>query len=281
MSKIVVDGLKFHYWRVGEGPDVIMLHGLSGNLALWHFTIVPKLRQDYRITTYDLRGHGHSDMPPSGYTTLDMAEDLRGIMDSLGIKRAHLLGHSLGADVALHFALRYPQRVDRIVAIEAGIAALVDLRKRKDWPGWGYWARTIEKYSGVKIPEDRWQDIGYMLRESLKVPIIFGMAKGRQRKGEKLLKLIETTTMIEDYQKLGGMTLESMRRIEHPVLLLYGTESQYIGTYDILRDVLPNQNSVLLDGVEHLVPLEQPDELVRHARSFLQNSGVSRKRICR
>src|SRR3954451_2937704 len=77
MPKILANGLNLHYLQVGSGPHVIMVHGLTGNLAVWHFTAIPALRERYRITTFDLRGHGRSDMPPTGYTTRAMAEDLR------------------------------------------------------------------------------------------------------------------------------------------------------------------------------------------------------------
>ena len=74
MPKVPIDGVNLHYWQVGKGSDLVLLHGLTGNLAVWHFTLVPKLRNRYRMVTYDLRGHGRSDMPPTGYTTRHMAE---------------------------------------------------------------------------------------------------------------------------------------------------------------------------------------------------------------
>ena len=273
MPKLLVNGINFHYWQVGEGPNLIMLHGLSGNLALWHLELVPTFRGEYRILTYDLRGHGRSDMTSSGYTTRDMAEDLRGIMDALGVQRAHLLGHSLGADIALHFSLLYPERVDRIVAIEAGIAALAHERKREEWPGWAYWASMLEKYGGVRVPPEKWQDIAYMLRETLKVPIVFGLARGLPRKDDRILKLVETTTLVKDYEETAGMTIDALARVTHPVLLVYGSHSQYLGTYDVLREVLPNCTPVLLEGADHLSPVERPHELPKHIRVFLQPAG--------
>ena len=269
MANVTVNGMKFHYWQVGDGEDMVLIHGLSGNLALWHFTVVPKLRGDYRLLTYDLRGHGRSDMPPTGYTTRDMAEDLRGLLDSLGIEKAHLVGHSLGADVALHFSLLYPERVNRIVAIEAGIAALVHLRKRKEWAGWAYWAKMLKKYGEIDVPEDKWDDIDYMLRESLKIPIVFGPARGLPRRGDHVIKLLDRTTLVKDYENCAGMTLEEMSRIDLPVLLVYGSESQYLGTYETLRDVLPRCTPLLLDGAEHFGPMEKPDELIEHIRAFI------------
>jgi 2-hydroxy-6-oxonona-2,4-dienedioate hydrolase len=267
----MVNDINLHYWQVGDGPNIVMLHGLTGNLAVWHFTAIPKLRHTYRITTYDLRGHGRSDMPATGYTTQHMAEDLKGLMDALEIERAMLVGHSLGADISLHTALLYPERVEKIVAIEAGTAALVHLRLDKNWPGWESWAKAMEEYGGIKVPREKWHDIDYMLRKSLEVPIVFGPARGLPRKGEKLLKLLDTTTMVEEYQDTAGMTLETIATIQQPVLLVYGEKSTYLGTYDALKETLPNCRPVLLEGCEHFGPLEKPDVLMEHVGPFLKN----------
>jgi len=274
MSKILANGIKLHYLQVGSGTPLIMIHGLTGNLAVWHFTVIPALRDAYRITTFDLRGHGRSDMPPTGYTTREMAEDLLGLMDALDIPRANLIGHSLGADVALHFALLYPERVERIVAIEAGLAALVHLRKREDWPGWEEWARGLQRYGGVQVPRERWHDVDFMLRASLKVPVIFGLARGQPRKEDHLLRLLDTTTVVADYENMDGLTLEHLAQIAHPVLLLYGSESHYIGTHDALLKALPNSTSALLEGAEHFAPLQQPQEMLRFITPFLAEARL-------
>jgi pimeloyl-ACP methyl ester carboxylesterase len=271
MPKVSVNGVRFHYWRVGTGPDMIMLHGLTGNLAVWHLKMVPELRHEYRVTTYDLRGHGRSDVPATGYTTGDMAEDLRGIMDALDIERAHLVGHSLGADVSLHFALRHPDRVERLVLIEAGIPALLNLRKGKDWEGWAYWAQALEEFAGVQVPHERRNDIDYLVRQSLEVPIQYGPAKGLPRKKEPILRLLDTTTVVKDYEAVDDLTLENLATIPHPKLLIYDGSSPYLGTYRVLCDLLANCTPVLLPGSDHrhFSPLEDPELLIEHMRVFL------------
>src|ERR1700760_1964235 len=118
---LLKNGLTLHYQRTGKGPDVVMIHGLTGNLAVWHLKIIPMLMDRFRTLSYDLRGHGYSDMPPSGYSADDMAGDLEGLLDALEIRDAYLVGHSFGADIALYFALLYPERVRKVVAIEAAI----------------------------------------------------------------------------------------------------------------------------------------------------------------
>lgn len=269
MPKIQANGVNLHFLQVGRGSDVVMIHGLTGNLAIWHFTLVPGLRDDFRMTMYDLRGHGRSEASPTGYTTRDMAQDLAGLMDQLGIARAHLVGHSLGADIALHFAILYPERVDRIVALEAGIAALVQQRKDADWPGWAEWAKGIEKYGGITVPKEKWNDPAYMLRVCLDLPIQFGPARGLPRKREQLLTLLDETTLLKDYEEAAGMTLETLAQIQNPVFLVYGETSTYIGTYEALRTTLPNCWPHLLAGGDHFGVLAEPAALLEAVRTFL------------
>lgn len=273
MSKILANGINIHYWRIGEGPDVVMLHGLTGNLAVWHLKLVPVLRKEFRITTYDLRGHGRSDMPPTGYTTADHVADLEGLLDVLDMKHIHLIGHSLGADVSLHFALRHPHSLEKMVLIEPAIPALAYLREDKNWEGWAYWARMLEEFAGIKVPREKWTDIRYMVTQSVKVPIIFGPARGRPRKAEHTLQLVDSTTIIQDYEVADDLTLENVAKIPHPKLMIYDSGSPYLGTYKVLRDLLINCTKVLLPASEHrhFSPLEQPELLLKYVRPFLNS----------
>jgi pimeloyl-ACP methyl ester carboxylesterase len=152
-------GLTIHYQQVGEGPHLVMIHGLTGNLAVWHLRIVPLLWDHFTIVTYDLRGHGYSDKPRSGYSADDMAGDLGELMDALGIERAALVGHSFGADVALYFSLRHPERVEQAIAVEAALPAMISRRASEDWEGWTYWSDALAR-SGRKVPPERRMDLG-------------------------------------------------------------------------------------------------------------------------
>jgi pimeloyl-ACP methyl ester carboxylesterase len=263
-------GLTLHYQRVGEGPDLVFIHGLTGNLASWHLRIVPLLRDHFRILTYDLRGHGHSDIPPTGYTTEDMAGDLKALLEVFGIEQPYLVGHSYGADTALYFSLLHPQRVKKVIAAESGLPALIGLRARDDWEGWTYWVKALERF-GMTVPDDKRTDIDYMLRLSLRVPKQTGPAIGRNRKPEPILRLLETT-MVRDYEVVGELSLENIPRIKTPVLLVYGEGSAYRGTYEFLRTHLPNVQTVLLprSDWEHFGPLEQPDLFAATVLDYLK-----------
>jgi len=278
MPKIRVDGLNFHYWQSGQGPDLVLVHGLGGNLAGWHLTMVPELQLNYRVTTYDLRGHGRSDAPPSGYATADMAEDLRGLMDALGIATARIVGHSWGADVVLHFALLYPERVTQIVLIETALLApLADRYRRKDWEGWPYVTRTLEQLVGTPIPEDKRYDLEYLLRMLLEIPIIYGPAQGRPREEETVRRVLEVLTpMWNGEDASGDLDLEELSRIAHPALVLSEANSTCRAAYETLRDRLPRCTSALLPGgkFKHFSGLEHPELILDHMKAFLQPDAV-------
>ncbi|APW62351.1 alpha/beta fold hydrolase [Paludisphaera borealis] len=258
-------GLKLHYQRTGRGPDLVMIHGLTGNLAVWHLKIVPMLADHFRILTYDLRGHGYSDMPPSGYTATDMAADLEGLLDDLGIEQANLVGHSYGADIALYYAFRNPSRVLQVGAVEAALPALIHLRTREDWVGWTYWVEVLER-SGVTVPPEHRCDLEYMVRLSMSLPKKWGPLRGLPRNPEKFLRVLDSTPLTSDYEVVGDLTLENIPRVEAPVHLIYAEGSAFLGSHDYLLEHLPNARSVMLPSSEwgHFGPLEQPEAVVGH-----------------
>src|SRR5215471_538580 len=106
MSKILIRGIQTHYQARGEGPDVVLIHGLCSSLASWYNGTMPSLvSAGFRVTVYDLRGHGLSELTPNGYSSYEMAEDLKAFLDGLGIDRVLLAGHSFGGAIAMHFVL--------------------------------------------------------------------------------------------------------------------------------------------------------------------------------
>lgn len=96
------------------GDAVIFLHFSGANLLMWQ-RIVPIFQENYRVVLVDLRGHGKSSRPPTGYHMDEMAGDILGVMDHLGITQAHVIGSSLGAEVGLSMAANHPDRVKSLV----------------------------------------------------------------------------------------------------------------------------------------------------------------------
>ncbi|MGH7320671.1 MAG: alpha/beta fold hydrolase [Candidatus Rokuibacteriota bacterium] len=104
----------------GTRPAIVCIHGLTANHTCWA-SVAEVLSPEFRLIGYDLRGRGASDKPETGYSLEIHGQDLAGLLDHLGLERAFLMGHSLGAHIALRFAARHPRRVSRLVLVDGGI----------------------------------------------------------------------------------------------------------------------------------------------------------------
>src|SRR4029077_17261613 len=108
----------------------------------------------YRVTVYDLRGHGMSDLPPTNYSSQDMALDLKNLMTALEIQNAHLIGHSFGGAVAVHSALLYPELVNSVVISDTFFPGLKHLEASMNQiPIWKKLCSLL-KSAGIDIGED-------------------------------------------------------------------------------------------------------------------------------
>lgn len=118
-SRVVTNGIELSVHRAGKGVPLILLHGFPQNHRCWE-KIAPALAERFDVIVPDLRGYGESDAPGGvdAYTKREMARDIVGLMDALGIERAHVLGHDRGARVSYRLALDHPGRVDRLGIIE-------------------------------------------------------------------------------------------------------------------------------------------------------------------
>ena len=106
--------IKLNYTKSGTGPAMILLHGNGENLGYFYYQI-PFFSENYTVYALDTRGHGKSPRGEGEFTIERFAEDLREFMDEQGIEKATLLGFSDGGNIALTFALRYPERVEKLI----------------------------------------------------------------------------------------------------------------------------------------------------------------------
>ncbi len=114
MPLVPVGAVTLFYERAGDGPTVVLVPGLGGDHRLWHYQ-VPALTGRLDVIRVDNRGAGQSAMPDEPYTIAMLADDLAGLLDALGIARAHVVGASMGGFIAQEFALRHPHRLGRMV----------------------------------------------------------------------------------------------------------------------------------------------------------------------
>src|SRR5215210_2714603 len=115
---VTVYGARIHYMEAGSGPVVILLHGLGADWTSWAATIGP-LAQSYRVIAPDQVGFGASDKPLIGYRVGTLVDFLDRFYQELGIQKASLVGNSLGGWTAAAFAIAHPEKVDRLVLVDA------------------------------------------------------------------------------------------------------------------------------------------------------------------
>jgi pimeloyl-ACP methyl ester carboxylesterase len=171
-------GVNIHYVDTpGGSPPIVMLHGLSANAQCFAGLISAGLSPSFRVVAPDLRGRGRTDKPATGYSMADHAADVLALLDHLGLERVILGGHSFGGYVAIYIASHFPERVDKLIVIDAAItlnprvgellkpsldrltrvSPSVDayLAEARDAPHLaGFWDDNIERYFRAEIQEN-------------------------------------------------------------------------------------------------------------------------------
>ncbi len=250
MSFVTANDVRFHVQVLGNGPGplVVMLHGLLfGNLASWYFTTAPTLAHDHQVLLYDLRGHGRSQRVPRGYGVASMTRDLEALLvDRAG--KLVLVGHSHGASVAMRFTIDHPERVERLVVVEA--------------PSPPYRTLELEQFHSSS-PE-------HILKA---MPVaVQRMLEGADRRADKFLRsiafLLHETSLMNELADEPEFTDTELRAISCPVLCMYGTTSSCAPMGVRLVRSLPRAQLTMLDG-GHYLHLDRPTELTRSVTEFV------------
>jgi pimeloyl-ACP methyl ester carboxylesterase len=273
MPKLKVDGRTFHVQQKGEGPDVFLIHGVTGDLSIWFLCkLFAELSAEHRVTAYDLRGHGYSEVFPHGYTSADHAADLFALMDHLGANRVRLVGHSFGGVIAAHAAVLAPEKVEAIVFSDPYFPAL---RHLEDASKWGHWQsfRVEAEEAGVTLSDEFWYDLDKFF-DQVRHLDAERMLRFRHAVGlpamERLLRLAQTTCG-EDSKVPAGLTEEAICSIAMPALAVYGEASPFLATMHYLTEQIPTCRAAVIPGAQHRAPEENPEAFVAAVRSFLES----------
>jgi pimeloyl-ACP methyl ester carboxylesterase len=255
MAEIDVRGTRFHYQRLGQGPQrVVFLHGfIWDNLASWYFTAGMAVAREAEVLLYDLRGHGKSAQPPTGYRVEDMVEDLAAILDATGFgdRPVHLVGNSVGGLLALAFAIAYPERVASLVLVDAHIADA----------SWATQMMASLQAGG----QERDREIIRLFREwsgRYKDPRQTRLAKSAER-------LVADTSLLRDIACSGIVSDQDLARVSCPVLALYGEHSDLRAKGERLAAVLPDCELEILLGGSHVILLEETSGLKERILAWL------------
>jgi pimeloyl-ACP methyl ester carboxylesterase len=125
MATARVNSVNLFYEDVGGGPPLVFVHEFAGDSRSWHLQVRSFARR-YRTIAFNARGYPPSDVPedPKAYSQDQAVDDIRGLLDALGISKAHVCGLSMGGYATLHFGLRYPERALSLVVAGAGYGSV-------------------------------------------------------------------------------------------------------------------------------------------------------------
>ncbi len=206
----------------------MFIHGLClDNLSSFYHTLAnPVAYAGATVILYDLRGHGLSERPRTGYRVNDSVADLVAVLDSLDVDGpVHVVGHSYGGAIALRFAVGYPDRVASMLLIDAHVPI----------PGWGErMAATIREVGRDLSDGDLGQRIAPRLAET----------------GKHLIKHTTLTTDLLDTEPLSE---QELRMITSPVRAVYGGQSDVLSHAYLLDDQLARYTLTVLPGLDHFV----------------------------
>jgi 3-oxoadipate enol-lactonase len=262
---VQANGQELYYELHGEGPPLVLVMGIGYDSSLWTLAQVPVLSTQFQVILVDNRDAGRSSKAHQPYTIADMADDLAGLLDALGIQRSHLLGLSMGGMIAQEFALKHSDRLDRLVLTGTGAAPA---RSAVD---------PIQIWSWVKANDATGEVFGGQQFVSL-----FSTAFLRNHEAVRdtaaLLASNPYPMSPEAYGRQADAyrqfdALDRLAAITAPTLVVVGEQDLLTPPW-IAREVaeaIPGARFEVIrgDGSSHLVPIECPNEFNRLVLNFL------------
>ena len=223
--------IQLHYIEQGQGQPLILLHGNGEDTAYFEHQI-PCFSKNYRVIAIDTRGHGKSPRGEKPFTIKQFAEDLHDYMDAKGIAKANILGFSDGGNITLTFALRYPERIEKLILNGANL-----------FP------------NGVK-PLYQWPiEIGYRIAR------LFSKRSDKAKQNAEMLGLMVNEPHINPSQ-LAQLTM--------PVLVVAGTRDMIKESHTkLIYKSLPNAQLVILKG-DHFVANKNAEAFNKEVIEFLK-----------
>ena len=254
------DGSNLSYEVCGTGPPVVLIHGFSLDMTMWD-NEVHELSSSHSIVRYDLRGHGRS---VAGNTRYSHSGDLRVLFDHLGLKKAVLVGLSLGGSTALNFAIAHPERVNALVVIDPSLSGFA---WSKDTADSQQKIVGLARTHGVDALRARW----------LSLPL-FHTAVANPRSAERLRSIIAGYSGWHWLNPDLGIptsppTITRLREISVPTLIVVG-EFDTRDFHEIaatLQSKISNAQKVVIRGSGHMVNLERPEEFITVLKKFLSD----------
>ncbi|MFQ5855423.1 MAG: alpha/beta hydrolase [Anaerolineae bacterium] len=269
-----VNDIRLYYETHGEGEALMLLSGTGMSGDHWHVFQVPAFSQAYQVITFDYRGVGQSDKPDAPYSTRLFAADAVGLLDALGVERAHVMGHSMGGRVAQWIALDHPERVRSLILSSSGP---------------GQYAPEVDVVRGVPLKqavemiemgyEQWWQahfaDDDFMFPPEVRAAQPELLAQRRQMAANARPPLRPYLRHVIARQQ--HETTAMLDQIEAPTLVIAGSKDTTVGgtgnhfeAARVLAERIPHAELVVMEGAAHGYLWQMPDEANRIVLDFLR-----------
>jgi len=247
-----------------SGPTVVLIHGYTDNARDW-VPMLPYLSKRYRLILVDIRGHGQSSKPECCYTRLDFAYDIKLLLDALNVRKADIVGHSLGSIIAQTFAEYWPERTAHVVLISSTGGPLPGRPKKPSFD----FAAEIRK---LKEPID--PDSPFMIAWwDSPTPVDPDFIR-RQRKDAAGIPLRVWLAVLDQALPAGnvyGDLQSTLPRLKAPTVLIWGSKDPIMEEDErqSLRDALPHARVKIFDGLGHNPFWEDPRGVAEAVNTFL------------
>ena len=271
MKKFTVDrgearagDVRIAYQVSGEGPALVCCHAMGWDHSLWD-SHRSSFSNAHKLVTFDQRGSGDSDHPPfseenkGAYTVDTFAEDLRAVLDKLGIYKANIVGYSMGAIPALRFAINLPDRVEKLVLVSAMASRLPEEiidRARK--------VEEVLKQKGLKETYDFYFS-GPLFEKAknadeMKKKIDLSLKKATPHGFSGCYRLtIDRPSMVDELHKITA-----------PTLVLAGErDKHYVVEADLLIGKIPNASKHIVKNAGHALASQEQEEFETQVLRFI------------
>ena len=251
MEKFNINGISLAYVRRGKGTPLLLIHGYPLDHTIWD-KVIPLLEKDFDLILPDVRGFGESTTIDTPYLMNDIASDLVGLLDHLGVQKVALAGHSMGGYVALAFVRLYPERVVGLALVAAQV--LADTPEGKN----GRYKTAAEvAQNGVGI-------VAEMMTPKLSAaPHIQGFVRELIQKQTKAGVIGALKAMSEREEAMA--LLQSMN---FPLVLIHGTADMLIPAEraGAVKKIIPAAHLFEYSGVGHIPMMEAPEKTAEALR---------------
>jgi pimeloyl-ACP methyl ester carboxylesterase len=256
-KEVLVFGQKIHYVEAGSGPTVILLHGLGGSTQVWQFNIGP-LAEKFHVVVPDQIGFGKSDKPLVNYRIRTYVDFLDQFCKQLKIERATLVGNSMGGWIAAMFTAAFPDRVDKLVLVDAaGYTPPKDLDTRI------FWGLNPTTREGMKVLSAKvFYNKAFQTDAAIDMAIAARLAAGD---GFTIKSITESIIRGEDFLD------DTVKTIKRPTLIVWGREDGLVplAEGEHFNKDIAGSKLVVFDQCAHVPNLEKPGEFNAVVIKFL------------